>query len=279
MSAREIERLVISRIEEILSTSKSVRHVSLVKIKAPGLSYNIVAKVEDEESEKKFVIRVSYNIGDVPREDIVDLTVLSKITSAIPIIIGFKDGSEELRDDIVYRKMGIVALSITAFKRVIEGQPLRLVKDRGIVKAKIHGEKLRHKREVLGLSLGDVARVLHVTRKTVYEYERGTFEASERTARLIIKLFGEDVLEEVPLEPRLEYQAKYLEARRVSIDELRERYSLSEVREAYALKRSHANIAISGNKERYLVVPRDRDMEEARKIAEVLDAQTLINGN
>jgi len=279
MSIREIEKLAISRVEEILSSAKNVRHVSLVKTKHTGFSYNIIAKIEDDEKEKKFIIKISYDIDNVSREDIIDLTVLSKVTSAIPIIIGFREGSEELRDDVVYRKMGVVALSITAFKRVIEGQPLRLVKDRGIIKAKIHGEKLRLKREMLGLSLGDLARVLHVTRKTVYEYERGNLEASERTARLIISLFGEDVLEEVSLEPKFEYQVRYLETRKIDVKEVRERYSLPEAKEAYRLKKSHANIAVFGGKERYLIVPRDRDMDEVRRVAEVLDVQTLINGN
>ncbi len=279
MMAREVERLVLSRVEEILSNNKNVSHVSLVKIKRQELSYNIVAKLESEDAERKFIIKVSYNISEVSREDIIDLTVLSKITSAIPIIVGLKEGYEKLRDDVVYRRIGVVALSITAFKKVVEGQPLRLVKDRGIIKAKVQGERLRRKREILGLSLGDVARVLHVTRKTVYEYERGTFEASERTARLLIELFGEDVLEEVPLEPKLEHHSLFLQSRRVDSRELEEKYSLDNVTEAYKLKRSHAHIAVSSGKERYLIVPRREDTEEAMRVAEVLDAQTLINGN
>ncbi|WP_243671484.1 hypothetical protein [Vulcanisaeta sp. JCM 16161] len=37
----------------------------------------------------------------------------------------------------------------------------------------------------------------------MYEYERGSMEASERTARILINVFNEDVLSDVDLRPRM----------------------------------------------------------------------------
>lgn len=37
----------------------------------------------------------------------------------------------------------------------------------------------------------------------MYEYERESMEASERTARILIEIFSEDVLNDVDLRPRM----------------------------------------------------------------------------
>ncbi len=277
MTSRDITLTLLSKLEKILTT-KTV--CDIVKVPDITMSYNLIVRTKTglDNEEKTFIIKVSYDINEVSKDEIVDIVAISRITSAIPILIGVKEGEEKMREDIAYRKMGVIAISISAFKRVLEGKQIRFVKDRGIVKAKVKGEELRKRREELGLSLGDVASMLKVSRKTVYEYERGTFEASERTARLLMQYFGEDIIEGVSLEPKIENCKKYLEHRKVSRELIQEKFSV-EPKEAYKLERTHGKIALVCNDdEKYLVIPRRRYDENVDKIVNILDVKPLING-
>ncbi len=275
MSKSAILSLLLSKIEKILEESGKSK---LVKIPNASLSYNVVARAKIDRDKKKVLIKAVYDIASVSREELIDMAILSKITHAVPIIVGVKEGNEKLKPDTVYRKLGIPALSISAFRKIVRGEPIRLVKDRGIVKAKIRGEELRKRREQFGLSLGDVAEMLHVSRKTVYEYERGTFEASERTARILMQIFGEDIIEKVDLEPKLEACRRYMEDRKIDLDDVSRRYSI-QPEEAYKLEKTHGKLVISCSEyEKYIVVSRRSFSDEVKEVTEILEIKPIING-
>lgn len=274
---RDITLTILSKLEKILSSRTAC---SMVKVPDTSMSYNLIvrARLVQDQDEKTLIIKVSYDVNTVTKDEIIDIVAISRITSAIPMLVGVKEGNEKMREDVAYRKMGVIAMSVNAFKRIVEGKQIRLVKDRGIIKARIRGEELRRRREQLGLSLGDVAEMLKVSRKTVYEYERGTFEASERTARLLMQYFGEDIIEEVSLEPKIETCQKYLEHRKVSRELIQEKFAI-EPREAYRLEHTHGKVAIACNDdERYMIIPRRRYDDKVDRIVNILDVKPIING-
>ncbi len=275
MDKSTIISVLLSKIEKILEESGKSR---LVKIPDTSLSYNVVACAKLGDDEKKILIKAVYDVSTVSREELIDMAILSKITCAIPIIVGVKESGEKLKSDTVYRKLGISAVSIAAFRKVVKGEPIRLVKDRGIVKAKIRGEELRKRREQFGMSLGDVAEILHVSRKTVYEYERGTFEASERTARILMQIFGEDIIEKVDIEPKFEVCRKYMENRKIDIDDISRKYSIVP-EEAYKLEKTHGKLVMScSESEKYMVVSKKTFSNEVKEVTEILEVKPIING-
>lgn len=267
--------LLVEKVERILGECGYCR---FVKVSDLSLSYNVVAHVRSSGEERKLLIKTVYDISKVSKEEVVDMAVLSKVTSAVPLIVGVKEGEEKLREDTLYRKLGVPALSIQGFRKMLMGEPIRLVKDRGIVKAKVKGEELRKRREEQGLSLGDVAEMLKVSRKTVYEYERGTFEASERTARLLMKIFGEDIIENVEIEPKFEMCRKYIESRKVAAEDISRKFSIVP-EEAYKLEKTHGKLVLScSESEKYMVISKRTLLEEAKEVAQILEVDTLING-
>ncbi|NPA22696.1 MAG: helix-turn-helix domain-containing protein, partial [Crenarchaeota archaeon] len=268
--------LLVEKVERILGEYASC--CRFVKVSDFSFSYNVVAYVRSCGDERKLLIKAVYDISMVSKDEVVDMAVLSKVTSAVPLIVGVKEGEEKLREDTLYRKLGVPALSVLGFKKVMKGEPIRLVKDRGIVRAKVKGEELRRRREEQGLSLGDVAEMLKVSRKTVYEYERGTFEASERTARLLMKIFGEDVIESVDIEPKLDACRKYIENRKVATEDICRRFAITP-EEAYKLERTHGKLVFAcSESEKYMVISKRSLIEEAREVAQILEVDTLING-
>ncbi|MFP3492360.1 MAG: helix-turn-helix domain-containing protein, partial [Vulcanisaeta sp.] len=192
---------------------------------------------------------------------------LSKVSNSTPLIVGVRYGDEGMVDGVAYKVHGIYAVGIRTFKRILDDN-IKLVKDKGMVRARIKGQLLRRLREDRGMSLGDLAKALGVTRKTVYEYERGSMEASERTARALVELFGEDVLGEVDLRPNDEEILSDIKAREDAVDESVK--NLLPSFKLYSLVKAHAKIAAHSISESYLVEDRDRVNNEVINVAKVL---------
>ncbi|WP_243674689.1 helix-turn-helix domain-containing protein [Vulcanisaeta distributa] len=142
------------------------------------------------------------------------------------------------------------------------------MKDKGIVRASVKGQLLRRLREDRGMSLGDLAKMLGVTRRTVYEYERESMEASERTARMLVSIFNEDVLSDVDLRPREEEVINEVREREEMVDEgIRELLSSFRL---YSLLKAHTKVAAHSSSESYLVEDRSRLSNEVISVAKVL---------
>jgi putative transcriptional regulator len=253
-------------IAHMLSTAAS-RRAKVLLVGDSSLSYDAIIRVPNREDGGKFIIKVKEDVERVSKAVITDLVILSKVSNSTPLIVGVRYGDEGMMDGVAYKVHGIYAVGIRTFKRILDDN-IKLVKDKGMVRARIKGQLLRKLREDRGMSLGDLAKALGVTRKTVYEYERGSMEASERTARALVELFGEDVLGEVDLRPNDEEILSDIKAREDAVDESVK--NLLPSFKLYSLVKAHAKIAAHSISESYLVEDRDRVNNEVINVAKVL---------
>ena len=253
-------------IAHMLSTAAS-RRAKVLLVGDSSLSYDVIIRVPNREDGGKFIIKVKEDVERVSKAVITDLVILSKVSNSTPLIVGVRYGDEGMMDGVAYKVHGIYAVGIRTFKRILDDN-IKLVKDKGMVRARIKGQLLRRLREDRGMSLGDLAKALGVTRKTVYEYERGSMEASERTARALVELFGEDVLGEVDLRPNDEELLSDIKAREDTVDESVK--NLLPSFKLYSLVKAHAKIAAHSTSESYLVEDRDRVNNEVINVAKVL---------
>lgn len=253
-------------IAHMLSTAAS-RRAKVLLVGDSSLSYDAIIRVPNREDGGKFIIKVKEDVERVSKAVITDLVILSKVSNSTPLIVGVRYGDEGMMDGVAYKVHGIYAVGIRTFKRILDDN-IKLVKDKGMVRARIKGQLLRRLREDRGMSLGDLAKALGVTRKTVYEYERGSMEASERTARALVELFGEDVLGEVDLRPNDEEILSDIKAREDAVDESVK--NLLPSFKLYSLVKAHTKIAAHSTSESYLVEDRDRVNNEVINVAKVL---------
>ena len=256
-------------ITHVLNMAAS-RRAKVLLVGNSSLSYDAIIRIPNygDNEEGKFIIKVREDVGRVSKDVVTDLVVLSRVSNSTPIIVGINYGNEEMEDGVAYKVHSIYAVGIRTFKRILDNGRVKFVKDKGIVRASVKGQLLRRLREDRGMSLGDLAKILGVTRRTVYEYERGSMEASERTARILIDVFSEDVLNDVDLRPRDEEVADEVRAREEMVDE--------EIRELlpsfrlYSLLRAHTRIAAHSQSESYLVEDKRRVSNEVINVARVL---------
>ncbi len=149
---------------------------------------------------KLYVVIAERNASRVKRTKVAILNSLAKAVDATPLIVSERMGHEKLLEDVIYEKYDTPVASPETFKKLLYNEKVYIRKRKSNFVVKVNGAKLREKRLESGMSLGNLADYLGVSKKSVYDYERGESSVSVDVALKLVELFGEEVLEEVDLE-------------------------------------------------------------------------------
>ncbi len=139
-------------ITHVLSLAAS-RRAKVLLVGDSSLSYDAIIRIPNYRGgneEGKFIVKVKEDAERVSKEAIVDLIVLSRVSNSTPIIVGINYGDEEMADGVAYKVHGIYAVGIRTFKRILDNEGVKFVKDKGIVRAGVKGQLLRRLREDRG---------------------------------------------------------------------------------------------------------------------------------
>ncbi|MBI3412467.1 MAG: helix-turn-helix domain-containing protein [Candidatus Aenigmarchaeota archaeon] len=154
------------------------------------MKHGIVESVEEEFENADYRVAAAKGLFDMVAAGRNSLTVkiLANIDSATmggalrlsaaassldtrPIFVGVKTRKGVIEDS-VYHRFGVPAVSLAGLKEILCNRALNYVEKGGSV-VYVDGEKMRRRREALGLSLGNVSMSVGVSRKSIAEYEKG----------------------------------------------------------------------------------------------------------
>ena len=159
------------------------------------ISFDVVAR----RDKILLIIKVLGNIDSFSKENAEELKVLAEALEASPLVIGERSGSGDMEEGIVYSRFGIPIVSIdTLSDFVLEGIPPFIFAAPGGLYVKLDSELLRKLREEKNISLGTLAEVAGVSRRTIQMYESGmgaTIDVATRIEEYLNELLV------VPLDP------------------------------------------------------------------------------
>ena len=139
----------------------------------------------------KVLVKVFWNIGCASSEQVNELRRVATRLSASPLIIGHKGYRSLLEDDVVYSRYGVYVVTLRTLKETLERGMHPLVEaGPGGYYVHIDGEAVKRRREELGLSMGRLAKMLGLSRITIYSYERGRVKASVKAAYQLSRVLG-----------------------------------------------------------------------------------------
>ncbi len=148
------------------------------------------------------IIKVVLNASSVSERAVVGMATLAKAVDGSPIIIAVKSGKVKIEDGVMYTRANIPMISPrTLFDLVIEGVPPLVYAASGGLYVKVDSDILRKARDG-GASLGDLAEVGGVQRRTIQMYEEGMSAKLEVALRLEERLGAELILPVDPLAGR-----------------------------------------------------------------------------
>ena len=145
------------------------------------------------------LLKILLNIDNFHEIHAKELALFSLLFSASPLIIGERTRKALVEDGVVYERFSIPVVNYFTLTRILYERLLPLIyAKRGGLYANIDGERLKKARESEDLSLGDVAELIGVSRKAVYEYERSNMNSTIATALRLEEVF--DIPLTVPLD-------------------------------------------------------------------------------
>jgi putative transcriptional regulator len=131
------------------------------------------------------IIKVLKNIDALDPGEAGRLAELQGLFHASVLIVGETSGAAKLEPGVVYNRYGLpIVAPETLEEYLLEGVPPFLFSSPGGVFARIDGDRLKEQREERGLSLGALASVAGVSRRTIQLYEEGGGAEVEIVQRL-----------------------------------------------------------------------------------------------
>ncbi|RLF96332.1 transcriptional regulator [Thermococci archaeon] len=159
-------------------------------------AFDLVARRE----ELLLLLKVLYNIDCVSEGQASRMKWVSSLLAAFPIIVGERTKNVLLEGGVVYERHGIPAINLETLEQIVMNEEPMVYADRGGYYVRIDGKRLREVRERKGLSRGDLARAIGVSKDTIRQYESGEIDASYEKALLLLEVLKED---EIFLAPEL----------------------------------------------------------------------------
>jgi putative transcriptional regulator len=157
-------------------------------------SFDLAAR----RSELTLLAKILHNIDGINEDVARGIKRAAFCLLASPLVIGERKGTALLEDDVVYHRYGIPAFnSQTLYNYFVEGLDPYVYSATGGMYVTINGEQMKAAREKKGLSLGELAAQLGVSRRSVSKYEEG-----QMSTTLELALMLEELLEANLIEPR-----------------------------------------------------------------------------
>ncbi len=145
------------------------------------------------------ILKVLYNVDSLKPEAAEEMKKLTKILEASPMVIGERFKFDFLERGVVYTRYGLPVINLATFYDfIVEGIPPYVYSAPGGYYVKLDSEKIREAREKLGISIGEMAKLLGVSRRTIKKYEEGT-DTSLPIAAKIEEILGTFAIKQIDL--------------------------------------------------------------------------------
>lgn len=234
-------------------------------------------------------IKVQPDIGNISSHDSLELKVISECVSATSIFISEKTREKALEDDTVYSRYNVFALTLKTFENIVLRKTYPLIQaGPGGYYVEIDGEAIKRRRQELGLSIGAIAEMMGMSRRTLYGYEQGMAKASVSAAYNLICILGIPVAKPINVFGRQKNQRKHFltAAKRIIVKNkvlqkiFRElsRYNIM----AAPIKKAPFDFIINVPEEKMKIicgVADNKEQELNRRIDEILSVSNVVQAH
>lgn len=276
---------------ELLDATEDILNKASFKVSQRCVARPSCFDFAARRGEQLTFVKALVDIGNVSSEDASELRWISKCFSATPLLVGDQTRKKPLEDDTVYLRYDIYAITPKSFGNLVLLQMHPLVTaGPGGYYVDLDGDAIRKKRQELELSVGKLAELMGVSRRTIYGYERGMAKASVSAAYNLEWILGVpvaqpiDVFQKTPKEEGFFAAAKRLIVRNRLLQRVLRKFSrfdfsVAPTRRApfdfiAQFKKGHWNIigGVTGKRERDV----NQRAEEIMSVSEVVNAQPVF---
>jgi putative transcriptional regulator len=194
MKLSELERMLSDVRNTLVSHGYRVELINYPK-DHDKRSIDVIAVHEDK---KPLLVKVVRDVADLTVNELRELQNCGTVLQAQGIIVAESDHGVDIDDIVAHEKMNMYVVSVDGFKAALR-KSIYVLRKQNNYYMKVDGKKLREKRLEKGYSLGDIAHMLSVTRRSVYMYEQEESMVSLSTGLKLVEIFGEEVIQPIDI--------------------------------------------------------------------------------
>ena len=163
------------------------------------------------KDDKTVLVKVNSDVDTFSVQDSRELKVIAGRLSAASLIISQQAHGKPLEDDTVYSRNAVFVVTEKTIKNIAlqTANPLIYAGPGGYT-VEIDSALVEKRRKELGLSVGKLAAMIGVSRRTLYGYERGMTRASVTSAYKLAKTLGVPVAKPINILERTRKQSQCL---------------------------------------------------------------------
>jgi putative transcriptional regulator len=186
--------------EEMLDNAESIFEKAGFRISRRCCSRPSCFDLAVRRKEQLVFVKAHVNIGSISSEEASELKSISRWFSAAPIFLGAKTRGTPLEDDTVYSRYNVYTITPNTMEDIVLRRKLPLVEaGPGGYYVKLDGDMVRKKREHMMLSVGKMAQMLGISRRTLYGYEKGITKSSVSAAYKLVRILDAPVAEPIDI--------------------------------------------------------------------------------
>jgi len=143
--------------------------------------FNIAAK-----NESLMLIKSLINIDSFSEEHALSLRSISYFLSANPLVVSIKNNRQFLNDQTIYSRFQLPVITPQTFENFLEEEKMIFFdSSKGKHTSEVDVEKIRNKRKEKGFSLRELAQLIGISKKAMYEIEKNKTKPSVETVNKI----------------------------------------------------------------------------------------------
>jgi putative transcriptional regulator len=157
------------------------------------------------------LVKLYSDVDAFSRLDSHEVRVIAGRVSAVPLLVSNETHGKPLEDDTVYSRYSVCVVTGKTLRNIVfrTGYPLVNAGPGGYF-VEVNGGLIERKRKEMGLSIGKLATMVGVSRRTLYGYERCMAKASVSSAYNLAKVLGVPVAKPVNILKKIEQQRECL---------------------------------------------------------------------
>ncbi len=143
------------------------------------------------KAETLVFLKCQPDIGAISSDNAHEMRLIAESVNASPLFISECARDAPLQDDTVYTKHNVLTITPRTFENILIRGVCPIVRaGPGGFNVEIDPAVIRKRRQELGLSIGEIAVMIGMSKRTLYGYERGLAKASVQATYKLMWTLG-----------------------------------------------------------------------------------------
>ena len=271
---------------EILDATESILKKAGFQVSERCVARPSCFDLAARRKEQLALMKMHVNIGNISIEDASELQTISECLSATPFFICNENRRKPLEDDTVYSRYNICTITQKTLEDIALNEMHPLVEaGPGGYYVRLDGKEIRERRQKLGLSIGKLADMIGISRRTLYGYEKDMAKASVSVAYNLEWILGVPMVKSIDIfQPSSQNKGFFAAAKRIItkhnlLQKVLKKFAQINFRASY-IKRAPFDFIAQSLDETFNIiggVPHEKERNIDQRTEEIVSISKVVN--